>query len=45
MSIDIIGAGIGGLTLALALEQKGIKYRVYEEANEIKPVGCRNYFS
>jgi|TARA_B110000037_G_scaffold8373_1_gene9007 2-polyprenyl-6-methoxyphenol hydroxylase-like FAD-dependent oxidoreductase len=40
MSIDIIGAGIGGLTLALALEQKGIKYRVYEEANEIKPVGA-----
>lgn len=40
MEIDIIGAGIGGLTLAIALEQKGIKYKLYEEANEIKFVGA-----
>jgi len=40
MSIDIIGAGIGGLTTAIALEQKGIKTRVFEQAEQIKPVGA-----
>lgn len=40
MMIDIIGAGIGGLTTAIALEQKGIKTRVFEQATEIKPVGA-----
>ncbi len=38
--IDIIGAGIGGLTTAIALEQKGIKTRIFEQANDIKPVGA-----
>ncbi len=36
----IIGAGIGGLCLALALAQRGIAARVFEAANEIKPVGA-----
>ncbi len=40
MVIDIIGAGIGGLTTAIALEQKGIKTRVFEQAEQIKPVGA-----
>lgn len=40
MEIDIIGAGIGGLTTAIALEQKGFKTRVFEQAEEIKPVGA-----
>lgn len=40
MTIDIIGAGIGGLTTAIALEQKGIKTRIFEQAEEIKPVGA-----
>ncbi|WP_299101553.1 FAD-dependent monooxygenase [uncultured Winogradskyella sp.] len=40
MSIDIIGAGIGGLTTAIALEQKGIKTRIFEQAESIKPVGA-----
>ena len=35
----IIGAGIGGLTLALELHAKGIPCRVYESAPEIKAVG------
>jgi len=39
MSIDIIGAGIGGLTTAVALEQKGIKTRIFEQAEQIKQVG------
>jgi 2-polyprenyl-6-methoxyphenol hydroxylase-like FAD-dependent oxidoreductase len=37
--ILIIGAGIGGLTLALTLHDAGIGCRVYEAAAEIKPVG------
>lgn len=39
-NIAIIGAGIGGLTAALALQQKGCKVTVYEAAPEIKPVGA-----
>lgn len=40
MTIDIIGAGIGGLTTAIALEQKGIKTRIFEQAEQIKEVGA-----
>ncbi len=40
MNIDIIGAGIGGLTTAIALEQKGIKTRIFEQAKKMKPVGA-----
>ena len=36
----IIGAGIGGLTTAIALAQKGIQVKIYERANEIKEVGA-----
>ena len=35
----IIGAGVGGLTLALALHRAGIACRVFEAAPEIRPVG------
>lgn len=38
--ITIIGAGIGGLTAALALQQNGRRVTVYESAPEIKPVGA-----
>ncbi len=38
--ITIIGAGIGGLTTALALKQKGILATVFEGAPEIRPVGA-----
>ena len=37
--IAIIGAGIGGLTLALALEQKGIDFHLYEQANSFEALG------
>ncbi len=40
MTVDIIGAGIGGLTTAIALEQKGFKTRIFEQADSIKPVGA-----
>ena len=37
--VAITGAGIGGLTLALALHEAGIRCRVYEAVDEIKPLG------
>lgn len=40
MVIDIIGAGIGGLTTAIALNQKGISTRIFEQTKKIKPVGA-----
>ena len=39
-TISIIGAGIGGLTTALTLKQKGYPTAIYEGASEIKPVGA-----
>jgi 2-polyprenyl-6-methoxyphenol hydroxylase-like FAD-dependent oxidoreductase len=40
MTIDIIGGGIGGLTTAIALQQKGITTRIFEQAKTIRPVGA-----
>jgi len=37
--ILIIGAGIGGLTLALELHQRGIACRVFESAPQVKALG------
>lgn len=37
--IIIVGAGIGGLTLGLALHASGIPCRIFESAAEIRPVG------
>jgi FAD-dependent urate hydroxylase len=36
----IIGAGMGGMSAALALEQIGVRTRVYERVTENKPVGA-----
>ncbi len=37
--IIIVGAGIGGLTLALALEQRGIDFQLYEQADSFEALG------
>ncbi|KAF9092180.1 hypothetical protein BGX23_004537 [Mortierella sp. AD031] len=37
--VMIVGAGLGGLTLALLLEKAKIEYNIYEKALEIKPLG------
>jgi 5-methylphenazine-1-carboxylate 1-monooxygenase len=39
IDVCIIGAGIGGLTLALGLHRAGIGCRVFEAASGIKPLG------
>jgi len=37
--VVIVGAGIGGLTLGLALQQRGFPCRIFESAAEIRPIG------
>src|ERR1041385_3538684 len=38
--ILIVGAGIGGLTAAIALRQAGFRFEVFERAAEIKEIGA-----
>ena len=40
MKYSIIGAGIGGLTTALAFEKKGIDYHIFERTSKISEVGA-----
>jgi salicylate hydroxylase len=40
MRIAVVGAGIGGLTAALALLRRGFEVDVYEQAPELKEVGA-----
>jgi 5-methylphenazine-1-carboxylate 1-monooxygenase len=37
--VIIVGAGVGGLTLGLALHAVGVPCRIFESAAEIRPVG------
>ncbi|KAG0044409.1 hypothetical protein BGZ83_010354, partial [Gryganskiella cystojenkinii] len=37
--VIIVGAGIGGLFLAILLEKAGIRYEIFERASEVKPLG------
>jgi 2-polyprenyl-6-methoxyphenol hydroxylase-like FAD-dependent oxidoreductase len=39
MRIVIAGAGIGGLTTALALHRAGIEAEIYEQASEVRELG------
>ena len=38
--IAVVGGGIGGLTLAIALQRKGFPVKVYEAAPAIQPLGA-----
>ncbi|KUF41337.1 FAD-dependent oxidoreductase [Myroides marinus] len=40
MKVAIIGAGIAGLTMAIALKKANISFVVYESTAELKPVGA-----
>jgi len=45
LKITIIGAGIGGLTAAIALIQSGFTVKIYEKADELKdPLTCVTLF-
>jgi 2-polyprenyl-6-methoxyphenol hydroxylase-like FAD-dependent oxidoreductase len=39
MNVIIVGGGIAGLTMALSLHQAGICARVYEAAEDVRPLG------
>ncbi len=45
MQILVVGAGIGGLTAALALRQAGFDARVYEQASVLREVGAGLFLS
>ncbi len=40
MKVAIVGGGIGGLVLALALRERGISFEVYEQADELREIGA-----
>ena len=40
LRIAIVGGGIGGLTLALALRQRGLAAEVFEQAPELTEIGA-----
>ena len=39
MSVMIVGGGVGGLTLGLALHARGIEAEIYEQASEVRELG------
>jgi len=40
LRVTIVGAGIGGLTAAIALQRKGVRVQLIERVAELKPVGA-----
>jgi salicylate hydroxylase len=45
MRIAIVGAGVGGLSLALALRERGMEAQIYEKTNELREVGAAVYLA
>jgi salicylate hydroxylase len=39
-NVIVVGAGIGGLTAALALLRRGIDVQIYDQSNQLKEVGA-----
>lgn len=39
-TVAVVGGGIGGLVLGLALRERGIGFEVYEQADELREVGA-----
>src|SRR5919205_4182725 len=40
LQVAIVGAGIGGLLLALALRERGLRAEVFEQAPELTEIGA-----
>lgn len=40
MRVAVVGAGVGGLTLAIALQQRGVPVQVFEQARDLSEVGA-----
>ena len=40
LKIGIVGAGIGGLTAAIALQQRGMQVVIYEQSEKLAEVGA-----
>ena len=40
LKVAVVGGGIGGLVLALALRERGITFEVYEQAQELREIGA-----
>ncbi len=40
LKVAIVGGGIGGLVLALALRERGISFELFEQAEELCEVGA-----
>jgi salicylate hydroxylase len=40
LNVAVVGGGIGGLVLALALRERGISFGVYERAEELREIGA-----
>ena len=40
LKVAVVGGGIGGLVLALALRERGIAFELYEQADELREIGA-----
>jgi salicylate hydroxylase len=40
LKVGVVGGGIGGLVLALALRERGVGFELYEQAGELREVGA-----